>query len=397
MNEKDYYAILGVSKDASTDEIRKAFQQKARKLHPDVNKAPDAEERFKEVSEAYAVLSDEQKRSRYDAMRSGSPFGAPAYGGGTQGYGAPSDPFAGADPFGWGFPFGGAAYRRTSTRRSRAYNPRAGADVTIDVELDQETARKGTRRGVTYQRYVACDVCHGSGSVVSEHAETCPTCGGSGHISLDLTGLFGFGVMEMECPECEGAGKVVADPCEACGGSGRVLSASEVVVDIPANSHDGDEVRVKGMGNAGTNGSSSGDFVCRVGVAAERVNALQARGFQTVGFMLPFCGAGGRVGHDRVHAAVPGDHGGHRGHADQPRRWRGPWRHVVEEGRDARGKRRAFRPPACAAHGAHVPVQPVRALLRRRRRLARPAGTYAKVSAGLGPTFDMWEIGKSGL
>ena len=175
------------------------------------------------------VLSDEQKRSRYDAMRSGSPFGAPAYGGGTQGYGAPADPFAGADPFGWGFPFGGAGYRRASTRRSRAYNPRAGADVTIDVELDQETARKGTRRGVTYQRYVACDVCHGSGSVESDHAETCPTCGGSGHISLDLTGLFGFGVMEMECPECEGAGKVVADPCEACGGSGRVLSASEVV------------------------------------------------------------------------------------------------------------------------------------------------------------------------
>ncbi len=288
MNEKDYYAILGVSKDASTDEIRKAFQQKARKLHPDVNKAPDAEERFKEVSEAYAVLSDEQKRNRYDAMRSGSPFGAPAYGGGSQGYGVPADPFGGADPFGWGFPFGGGAYRRTSARRSRAYNPRAGADVTIDVEMDQETARKGTRRGVTYQRYVACDVCHGSGSVESEHAETCPTCGGSGHISLDLTGLFGFGVMEMECPECEGAGKVVADPCEACGGSGRVISASEVVVDIPANSHDGDEVRVSGMGNAGTNGSASGDFVCRVGVAAERVNPLQARGFQTVGFMLPF-------------------------------------------------------------------------------------------------------------
>ena len=119
MNEKDYYAILGVSKDASTDEIRKAFQQKARKLHPDVNKAPDAEERFKEVSEAYAVLSDEQKRSRYDAMRSGSPFGAPAYGGGSQGYGVPADPFGGADPFGWGFPFGGGAYRRTSARRSQ--------------------------------------------------------------------------------------------------------------------------------------------------------------------------------------------------------------------------------------------------------------------------------------
>ncbi|RRF90339.1 MAG: molecular chaperone DnaJ [Coriobacteriaceae bacterium] len=294
MDEKDYYAILGVSPDASTDEIRKAFQQKARKLHPDVNKAPDAEEKFKEVSEAYAVLSDEQKRKRYDAMRSGSPFaqegyGTPSYGGSGQ------DPFGGY-PFGWGFPFGGTGYRRATTTRSRAYNPKAGADVVMQLDLDDETARKGVRRGFTYQRYVACDVCHGTGSVRSEHAETCPTCGGTGRISLDLTGLFGFGMMEMECPECEGVGKVVADPCEACGGSGRVLSASEVVVEVPAGSHDGDEVRVKGMGNAGTNGESSGDFVCRVGVASERVNQRQAMGMQTLGFLIPFVVLGAITG-----------------------------------------------------------------------------------------------------
>ena len=286
MNDKDYYAILEVSQDASTDEIRKAFQAKARKLHPDINKAPDAEEKFKEVSEAYAVLSDPEKRKRYDAMRSGNPFAAGAYGGA----GSPQGDYSGygSDPFGWGFPFGGYTSRQTRRTRSRSYNPRTGADVVYDLTIDADVAKIGTRRGVTYQRYAACDVCHGTGSVEAAHAETCPTCKGTGHISVDLSSLFGFGVMEMECPECEGTGKVVADPCTNCGGSGRVLTASEVIVDIPADSHDGDEVRLTGKGNAGTNGSSAGDFVCRVCVPEERLTPEQSNGFHPLGFDLPF-------------------------------------------------------------------------------------------------------------
>ena len=285
MNDKDYYAILGVEKDASTEEIRKAFQTKARKLHPDVNKAPDAEERFKEVSEAYAVLSDPDKRKRYDAMRSGNPFAAAGGAGGSspQGGGYGYDPFGGS-PFGWG-PFGSGFGGAASRRRSRAYNPKAGADVVYELTVDAKTAAEGTRRGVTYQRYASCGVCHGSGSVEADHPETCPTCGGSGHITVD-TGL--FGVMMMTCPECEGTGKVVADPCHACGGTGRTLSASEVVIDVPAGSHDGDEVRKPGMGNAGTNGSSAGDFVCRVCVPEERLTRRQAGGFNLVGFAVPF-------------------------------------------------------------------------------------------------------------
>ena len=290
MNEKDYYAILGVEENATTDEIRRAFQQKARKLHPDVNKAPDAEERFKEVSEAYAVLSDESKRKRYDAMRSGVPFQGAA-GGSQPGYaGGYGDPFGGyGDPFAGfgGFPFGGGGFR-TTTRRSRAYNPRAGKDVAYSVDLSDEEARSGTRRGVTFQRYATCNVCHGSGSVEHARPVTCPTCGGTGRMHVDLSGIFGFGVIEVECPECEGSGQVVEDPCSSCGGSGRVLTASEVVVDIPAGSHDGDEVRVRGMGNAGTNGKESGDFVCRVGVPSERVTQGQAIGLEIVGFFLPF-------------------------------------------------------------------------------------------------------------
>lgn len=286
MNDKDYYAILGVESSATKSEIQKAFQQKARKLHPDVNKAPDAEERFKEVSEAYAVLSDADKRARYDAMRSGNPFAGSSYGSSSP---AQGDPFGawGANPFDWGFPFGGVYSQRRTTKKSRAYNPQAGADVVYQLDIDADQAKKGCKRGVTYQRYVSCDHCQGTGSVHADHAKTCPTCSGTGYISVDLASLFGAGAVRMTCPECEGTGRVVADPCEQCGGSGRVLSASEVIVDVPAGSHDGTTVRIAGMGNAGTNGSHTGDFVCRVGVPTERLEPRQAQGFQLLGFALP--------------------------------------------------------------------------------------------------------------
>ena len=286
MNEKDYYAILEVDEKATIDEIRRAFQKKARKLHPDVNKEPDAEERFKEVSEAYAVLSDADKRARYDQMRQGGiPFTG-GYPGGTAGYGGSYG--GGYGDYSTGFPFGGGWSRRQTT--SRSYRPRAGADIQFSLELDAETAHEGVRRGVTYQRYATCDVCHGAGSVEHTHATTCPTCGGAGRMRVDLggLGLFGIGYMEVTCPECEGAGKVVADPCSACGGSGRVLTASEIVIDVPADSHDGTEVRVEGMGNAGTNGREAGDFVCQVLVAEERLSPAQQGALRTFGFGLPF-------------------------------------------------------------------------------------------------------------
>ncbi len=276
MNEKDYYAILEVEQDASTEEIRRAFQKKARKLHPDVNKEPDAEDRFKEVSEAYAVLSDEGKRKRYDAMRSGSPF----VGGGYPG-GAPGD----GSPFGGGFPFGGSWSGTRSS--SRSYRPRAGADVPYTIDLDVETASKGTRRGVTYQRFVACDACGGQGSVEHAEASTCPTCAGAGHIRVDLNSIFGFGYLDVTCPECEGSGKVVVDPCTVCGGTGRVLTATELVFEVPPHSHDREVVRVKDMGNAGTNGRESGDFVCEIHVAEERLTPRQESGMRLAGMGLP--------------------------------------------------------------------------------------------------------------
>lgn len=287
MNEKDYYAILGVDKDASQKDIQRAFQQKARKLHPDVNKAPDAEERFKEISEAYAVLSDEQKRARYDAMRSGNPFAggtASPYAGGAGGY-------AGGygSPFGGGFPFGGAWTQQTGRRRGgSSYNPEAGADVVVDVELTADEVKKGVCKGIKYRRYEPCDHCGGSGSVSSEHSHTCPSCGGTGTIGVDMSFLFGGGLFQMVCPECNGSGKVVADPCPECGGSGRRQVYAEAVVEFPAGVHDGETVRVAGMGHAGTNGARSGDLVGRAHVAAERLEGPAYQGFYIMGFVVPF-------------------------------------------------------------------------------------------------------------
>ena len=289
MNEKDYYAILGVSKDASSKDIQKAFQQKARKLHPDINKAPDAEEKFKEVSEAYAVLSDDQKRARYDAMRSGNPFaGAPASGGAAGSYPGGFGGFGGF-PFGGGFGgFGGFPFGGTQQRRSgSAYNPSAGADVVVEVKLSREQAKDGAKVAVKYPRYEPCDSCHGSGSIAAEHSRTCPTCGGTGSISVNLD-MFGMGAARMVCPECGGSGKVVADPCPACGGEGRTRVQTEGVVSFPAGTHDGDTVRVKARGNAGTNGGEAGDLVGRARVEAERLEGRARTGFYLVGFVLPF-------------------------------------------------------------------------------------------------------------
>lgn len=185
MNEKDYYEILGVSKDATSRDIQKAFQQKARKLHPDVNKEPDAEEKFKEVSEAYAVLSDEQKRARYDAMRSGNPFaGAPTaspYGGGYAGSAGYGNPFEG------GFPFGGAWGQ--PRRGQAAYNPENGANVVVDIKLDAKEAKGGARKTVRYTRFDTCGHCGGSvlsrpsmhipvraAAVAATSMSTCPSC-----------------------------------------------------------------------------------------------------------------------------------------------------------------------------------------------------------------------------
>ncbi len=177
-----------------------------------------------------------------------------------------------------------------STQRRRgasAYNPSIGADVVVEVKLSREQARDGARVAVKYPRYESCDNCHGSGSVASEHHRACPTCGGTGSIAVDL-GMFGMGQARMVCPECGGSGKVVADPCPVCGGEGRTRVQGEAVVEFPAGTHDGDLVRMKGRGNAGTNGGETGDLVGRAHVSAERLEGRARSGFYTLGLVTPF-------------------------------------------------------------------------------------------------------------
>lgn len=286
MKDKNYYEILEVSESASTEEIRHAFQKKARRLHPDVNKDKNAEAEFKEVSEAYAVLSDAQKRARYDAMRAGNPFAAA---GGAQGS---ANPFDGFDVSGMGgFPFSGFWSSRNHGAATPAYNPRPGSDVFYQVTLDDATAQKGGKKGITYERFVECSMCGGKGSVEPREIKTCPTCHGTGHMEVDLGALFGgapLSSFEVQCPECEGSGKVVADPCPNCNGSGRLLAGTEEVVSIPPKTHNGDERVIPYMGNAGTNNEKAGDLRIQFKVPSEIVAPDARFGFSCIGFSLPF-------------------------------------------------------------------------------------------------------------
>ncbi len=292
MQEKDYYKILEVEKDATQDEIRRAFQKKARLLHPDVNKEAGAEERFKELSEAYAVLGDPEKRKRYDAMRS-NPFSSPFTQGGYPGSYTPGQRSTGFTDFGnFGFgnfsSFVNFATGNANQSQNRAYNPQEGSDIVIEVQLTSEEARKGCTKTVTYQHYVPCGECHGTGSDGKVETVECPSCSGKGTIQLDLQDLFGFSVANITCPECEGTGRVIKNPCPHCMGSGRVVETSTINVTVQPHAYDMQKIRLEGEGNAGTNGDHAGDLIVRVAVPEERLTMTQAAGFKFIGFALPF-------------------------------------------------------------------------------------------------------------
>lgn len=286
---KDYYDILGVAKDASTEDIKKAFRAKARTMHPDVSKAPDAEERFKEVTEAYETLSDPDKRARYDAVRSGgfttenpfrpsgtssgSPYGAP--------FGGPQDPFGWAS---WGFPFGGAYTGRRSSGRPTGeavpYVVESGATRRIALRLSAEEAKKGCAKNVSYQHLEACTQCRGKGTVASSEVVACPACGGVGHVEASMGGLF---ATAMKCPACGGSGKVIRNPCPSCHGTGTSSVRTTTRVEVPAGSHDGGGVRIPGMGDAGRCGGPSGDLQVDFEVPSEHLTQGQEIGFTAAG------------------------------------------------------------------------------------------------------------------
>jgi molecular chaperone DnaJ len=276
--EKDFYAVLGVGKSASADDIKKAYRKLARELHPDRNPGnSDAEERFKAASEAYDVLSDDKKRKEYDEMRSlfgsgafrrGARTGAPGAGGATF---DPSDLFGGFTGAGGGAGdrrFGGAGFSDIfssifsgggpATRRG----PQRGRDVEAEVTLDFAHAVKGTTLPLTLRSPGVCDTCHGSGAKPGTTPRTCPQCHGTGLISRNQ-GSFSF---SEPCRECQGAGSIVDEKCPECRGTGGVTKNRTINVRFPAGVADGQRIRLNGRGEPGERGGPAGDLYVQVKV-----------------------------------------------------------------------------------------------------------------------------------
>lgn len=256
---RDYYEILGVERDADAKTIKRAFLQKARALHPDVNHDPGAEEAFKEVNEAYAVLSDERKRANYD--RYGTPEGPGGFG---SDYVDMSDIFGGS---GFGFSdifdsfFGGQAAGGARAARTR------GRDMGITLRITLEEAAAGCTKTVAYDRLAPCDDCGGSGVAEGGHEQTCTRCNGTGRVVEVQRTIFGSMQTQSTCPECNGTGRVVDHPCETCGGQGRTPSRETVEVSIPAGVHAGQTISIAGKGEAGVRGDMGGDLVVRIDIA----------------------------------------------------------------------------------------------------------------------------------
>lgn len=259
MSKRDYYEVLGVSKTATQDELKKAYRKLARKYHPDLNKDnAEAAEKFKECNEAYSVLSDEQKRSQYDQ------FGHAAFENGGMGGGGG---FGGAGGFG-GFGgsgmedifdmfFGGQGGR--GGRSSKA-GPQRGADLRFDLEISFEEAAFGLEKEINLYRDEVCDHCHGEGAEPGSKVETCPECNGSGYVRFTQNTMFGQMVNERPCSRCKGEGKIISEPCKECRGNGTVKRNKKLKVKIPAGVDNGSRLRVSNEGEAGAKGGPSGDL-----------------------------------------------------------------------------------------------------------------------------------------
>ncbi|CAD7768605.1 Chaperone protein DnaJ [Candidatus Methanoperedenaceae archaeon GB37] len=266
--KRDYYEILGVKRDASTDEIKKAYRRLAMKYHPDKNKSPDAEEKFKEISEAYGVLSDETKRAQYD--RYGHEGIDNRY---TQ-----EDIFRSAhfeDIFGdLGFDFGGSIFDIFFGERSRSsrYSRRErGRDLVYELEIPLKTAAFGGERVIEIPKRVTCETCGGSGARPGSMPRTCQTCGGTGQIRRAQTTPFGRFVTTSVCTTCQGRGSVIEEVCTTCQGRGVVERRKKVSVKIPAGIDDGARLRMSGEGEAGERGAPPGDLYIDIRVMPDPV------------------------------------------------------------------------------------------------------------------------------
>ncbi len=261
-NKRDYYEVLGVEKGASAEEIKKAYRKSAMKYHPDRNPGDKtAEEKFKELGEAYEVLSDEEKRARYDQYGHAGVdpnFGAGGYGGGFGGFGG----FDFGDIFGEFF--GGG--RRGSTQNA----PTRGENVGLRLEITFEEAAFGTEKQVSVQRIENCSTCSGTGSADGK-VETCSTCRGTGQVRTTRNVMGMTMQTTSECPQCGGKGKIIKTPCNTCRGKGKVRRTQKINVKIPAGVDHGQTVRVRGEGCVGSNGGPSGDLLVEISIRRHSV------------------------------------------------------------------------------------------------------------------------------
>lgn len=244
MSKRDYYEVLGVEKSASEDEIKKAYRKLARKYHPDVNKEPDAEAKFKEVKEAYDVLSDSQKRASYDRFgHAGAEQGG--FGGGAGDFGGFGDIF---DMF-----FGGGGRRNPNA-------PRQGDDLQYTMQIDFKEAVFGKEMDIEIPKETTCSKCDGSGAEPGSKVETCHTCGGAGQQEVVQNTPFGRVVNRRVCPTCKGSGQFVSVKCSKCHGSGKENVRRKIHIKIPAGVDDGARMRINGEGELGANGGPPGDL-----------------------------------------------------------------------------------------------------------------------------------------
>ncbi len=269
-DKRDYYEVLGVSKSASEDEIKKAFRKMAKQYHPDLHPGDkEAEEKFKEVNEAYEILSNPDKKAKYDQFGFAGVdpnYGAGAGAGGAGGFGGFADMGDIFDSIFGGFGFGGGS--RASANPNA---PQRGDDIRATANIDFMEACKGKTVKVRVIKTVVCDECHGSGAAAGSSTKTCPDCNGKGQRVISQQSLFGSVRQVVTCNRCHGKGKIVDTPCQKCSGKGFVKKTEEVEVSIPAGIADGQIVRMAGAGNAGINGGPAGDLMISINVRPDPI------------------------------------------------------------------------------------------------------------------------------
>ena len=256
-DKRDYYEVLGIDKSASDEEIKKAYRKLAKKYHPDMNPGDkEAESRFKEVNEAYEVLSDADKRAKYDQYGFAA-FDPSSFQSSAEGFGGFADILN--DLFGGGFGgFGGGGQSRTG--------PAKGSTVRASLTLTLEEAAFGCEKAVTVERYETCDTCHGNGCAPGTSPEVCPDCHGTGTVQVRRQTPMGVFATSSPCPKCGGKGRIIHQPCKDCRGSGMVRKKKTIQASIPAGIDNGQTISIRGQGNAGKNGGPAGDLLITITV-----------------------------------------------------------------------------------------------------------------------------------